>query len=113
MSDNAKKPQTDRVGIPVKFLLIVSDNPSGIRIPINKDGRPSEKLEHKLIAGEDADGLVKTEIEWRPWMRHHRVVRSRKVDRSEAGKKVSAWERVGDPFYIHETMAVPTFVEEP
>lgn len=76
VATNQNKPaKTDeRQGVPVSKLLIAHSNPHGVRVPY--PGRNGEKdhMLHSIEAGTFGD--VRFEIEYRPWMRHHRVVRS-------------------------------------
>lgn len=105
------KPTGDpaRQPIAVDRLLITHTNPHGVKMPEGPEGR-GEKMQHSLKSSTEGD--IKTEIEFRPWMRAFRVKRTQRVTHTENGKEVATWKAMGKPFYIHETWAVWVPVEE-
>jgi hypothetical protein len=88
--------------IRVARLLVVSTNPAGIRNPLDSD-----RVSHTLASGEAGD--VRTEIEYRPWMRHHRVSRATRVNNGTG--KPDTWKPIG-AWYVHESMVTWTPAEE-
>lgn len=104
--------QGDRTPIRIEKLLFTSHNPNGIKIPDGDKGT-NERFAPFLIAGENSG--TKYDIEWRPWMRMYRVVKSKKISRSGQGKdakEVLTWEMVGKPFLIPEALAVAVLAED-
>lgn len=80
--------------IRVARLLLQHTNPHGVRLPFpGRDGGPESQL-HSIEACDKPD--VKVEIEFRPWMRHHRVVRT-ELDIKTKQPKVT------HSFFVHET----------
>ena len=108
----APKQDRERTPIPVEKLLFVSANPHGIKLPDGMDGR-NERILPNLISG--VQGSVKIEIDWRPWLRAYRVVKSNRVSRSGTGKdakEIVTWERMGRPFVIPESLAVAILADD-
>ena len=65
----------ERIPIAIKELHVSTGNPHGATLPVpGRDGGLSH-VAHRVIAGV-MDG-VKTEIDWRPWMRMYVVSVSR------------------------------------
>lgn len=95
--------EAPREGIRVAKLLVVSPNPAGVRVPVAGRNGGSDHFAHSIEAG--INGNWKTEIEFRPWMRHHRVTRFEKTSRTQGKEEVIEWKPSGE-FFIHETLVV-------
>lgn len=108
-----KQPKTPsepaRTPIRVDKLLIAHSNPNGIRLPDGSEGK-SDKMQHTVEAGEKSD--IKTEIDFRPWLRMYRVAKSRKVTRTVGDKEVASWAPMGKPFFIPEAWAVCVLADD-
>lgn len=94
--DNKSKPTPIRVA----KLMIAHASAHGVRVPF--PARDTTEIEHTITA-EIREGL-KTEIEFRPWLRHHRVARFDRVTKTENGKESVTWKLRGE-FFIPETWA--------
>lgn len=96
---------TERAPIPIKRLVIAHANPNGVRMPDGPEGN-SSKLVHELKAGEHGD--VKIEIDHRPWLRVFRIVKMKKVTRTDekTKKEIHSWVPMGDPFHMPDTWAI-------
>lgn len=101
---NEKQPSAQKQeGIRVAQLLIAGANPQGIRVP-HGDARGNgghNHMAHTIVSGIHGD--LKTEIEYRPWMRHFRVTCSRKHTQQEVKNEpeVVSW-KPERPYFIHE-----------
>lgn len=107
----AGKQPAERTPIPIEKLLFSVANPHGLKLPDGMDGK-NERILPNLTAG--IHGEVKIEIDWRPWLRAFRVVKSKRVSRSGTGtaKEVVTWEPMGRPFVIPENLAVAILAED-
>ena len=104
------KPRGERVPIAITKLLISHANPHGVKLPYGPNGE-NARIVHHVKSGVDGD--VRTEIEWRPWMRMYRVTRMKKVTRTgKDGKEVLTWEPMGRPFLIPESWCCAILAEE-
>lgn len=86
---------TERTPILVAKILISHSNPNGVRLPFPGQHGGNDHIAHSITAGVAGD--VKVEIEYRPWMRHHRILRSHRVGND-------GWKLTNE-FYIPEQWA--------
>ncbi len=116
MNDNAQKPQQqrpqgERTPIPIARLLITHVNPAGVEVPSGPDGKSVRRV-HNIVTGIEGD--VRTEIDYRPWLRVFRVTKAKKVTRSgKDGKgEVVTWEPMGRAFFIPDSWAISEPLED-
>jgi hypothetical protein len=98
------KTNADSRPAPIKVarLLVVSTNAAGIRNPLDRD-----HMAHTITAGDHGDHRL--DIEYRPWMRHHRIARSNRVKGDEGAPDTWTPSRV---WYVHEQLATFTPADE-
>jgi hypothetical protein len=94
MSDEPK-----RTPIPIARLVVFE--PKGIQLPYGPTG---DNVQLTSILKSGLAGNIRCEITYRPWMRAFCVVYSNKVERSEKGKTVEAYEPRGKPLFVPESV---------